>query len=84
MDIVYFLISTKLILPGIVKFTLKCGAEARATEVISNFFLSILIYRRLQWKNFEVLVTERKSIDVRDVLHEVQETLGGLLIIWGC
>ena len=38
MDIVYFLISTKLILPGIVKFTLKCGAEARATEVISNFF----------------------------------------------
>ena len=48
------------------------------------FKKSILIYRRLQWKNFEVLVTERKSIDVRDVLHEVQETLGGLLIIWGC
>lgn len=84
MDIVYFLISTKLILQGIVTFRLKCGAEPRATEVISNFFLSILIYRRLQWKNFEVLVTERKSIDVRDVLHEVQETLGGLLIIWGC
>ena len=32
--------------------------------------------RRLEWKNFEVTVTDRKSILVRDVMNDVKESLG--------
>ena len=32
--------------------------------------------RRLEWKNFEVTVTDRKSIVVRDVTNDVKESLG--------
>ncbi|KAK3738527.1 hypothetical protein QZH41_012034, partial [Actinostola sp. cb2023] len=34
-----------------------------------------VIERRLEWKNFEVTVTERKSIKVRDVMNDTKETL---------
>ena len=35
-----------------------------------------VIERRLEWKNFEVTVTDRKSIVVRDVTNDVKESLG--------
>lgn len=34
-----------------------------------------VIERRLEWKNFEVTVTDRKSILVRDVMNDVKESL---------
>lgn len=37
--------------------------------------------RRLEWKNFEVTVIERKSIVVRDVMNDSKETLGMVLCI---
>lgn len=44
-----------------------CGLE---------IIMCLNIYRRLEWKNFEVTVTERKSIKVRDVINDTKETLG--------
>ena len=38
-----------------------------------------VIERRLEWKNFEVTVTDQKSILVRDVTNDVKETLGNNL-----
>lgn len=35
-----------------------------------------VIERRLEWKNFEVTVTDRKSIIVRDVTNDIKESLG--------
>ncbi|XP_032237699.1 intraflagellar transport protein 80 homolog isoform X2 [Nematostella vectensis] len=34
-----------------------------------------VIERRLEWKNFEMTVTERKSINVRDVVNDSKDTL---------
>ena len=41
----------------------------------------IVLGRRLEWKNFEVTVTDRKSIVVRDVTNDVKESLGNALIL---
>ncbi len=35
-----------------------------------------VLRRRLEWKSFEVTVTDRKSIVVRDVINDVKESLG--------
>ena len=37
---------------------------------------TVFFGRRLEWKNFEVTVTDRKSILVRDVMNDVKESLG--------
>lgn len=35
-----------------------------------------VFYRRLEWKNFEVVNNEPKHINVRDVLSDAKENLG--------
>ena len=32
-------------------------------------------YRRLEWKNFEVVITGRKTIEVKNVSNEAREKL---------
>ena len=39
-------------------------------------FFAHVIERRLEWKNFEVTVTDKKSILVRDVTNNIKESLG--------
>ena len=39
-------------------------------------FFAHVIERRLEWKNFEVTVTDKKSILVRDVTNDIKEPLG--------
>ena len=41
-----------------------------------ELFWNVSFCRRLEWKNFEVTVTDRKSILVRDVMNDVKESLG--------
>ena len=38
--------------------------------------LVYLQYRRLEWKNFEITITDSKTINVNDVNNESKETLG--------
>lgn len=33
------------------------------------------VFRRIEWKNYEVTLTRRKTITVRDVLNEIVEKL---------
>lgn len=37
--------------------------------------LYIVVARRLEWKNFEVVMTGRKTIEVRNVQNEAREKL---------
>ena len=41
--------------------------------------LIIFSFRRIEWKNFEAIVTEQKHIKVRDVILDAKENLGELL-----